>query len=79
MRRSLPAITALLDDPLREALGFTRPAPVLRGLVRRSLRIRGKLAGMLPERRKPMLRTEGRHGSYPRGYRIEELGPPEGE
>ena len=41
-----------------------------------ALRLRARLLRWVPARRHPRLRTEMRHRSYPRGYRIEELGPP---
>jgi hypothetical protein len=75
-RLGAPAIHALLDDPLREALGFPKPSPILTHLVRASLRMRGKLSGLLPERRKPFLRIARRHRTYPKGYDIQQLGPP---
>ena len=75
-RFAAPAIHALLDDPVLVGLGFPSPSPILRRLVRGSLRSRSGLTGLLPERRKPFLQTERRHSSYPRGYQIEQLGPP---
>jgi hypothetical protein len=72
------AIHALLDDPLREAFGFPPPSPFLRWLVPAALRCRGRLLRWLPPRRRPVLRTEMRHPTYPSGYTIEELGPPAG-
>jgi len=71
------AIYALLDEPLIEAFGFPRPSPLMRALVTGSLRLRARVLRFLPPRRKPRLRTGMRHPSYPEGYTIEELGPPE--
>jgi hypothetical protein len=71
-------IYSLLDDPLLDAFGFPRPSPLMRLLVRRILRLRGQLAGLLPPRKHPRLRTEMGHPSYPEGYIIEQLGPREG-
>jgi hypothetical protein len=71
------AIYSLLDDSLIDAFGFPRPSRLMRHLVPRALRLRGALAGWLPPRRRPRLRTEMRHPSYPEGYVIEQLGPPE--
>jgi hypothetical protein len=71
-----PAVHALMDDRLLDSLGLPRPSPVLRRLVQGALRVRGRLTGLLPQRRKPFLRTARGHRTYPRGYRIEELGPP---
>jgi hypothetical protein len=70
------AIHSLLDDSLIEAFGFPPPSPMMRRLVPAALRLRSKLAAWLPARRRPRLRTEMGHPSYPKGYIIEELGPP---
>jgi hypothetical protein len=69
-------IHALLSDCLIEAFGFSRPSRLARWLVSGVLRLRGRLAACLPPRRKPRLRTETKHPSYPDGYVIENLGPP---
>lgn len=69
------AIYAMLDEPLLEAFGFPRPSVLMRGLVTASLKARSRLARWLPARRRPRLRTELKRGTYPHGYRIEELGP----
>lgn len=69
-------IYALLDDSLIEAFGFDRPSPLTRRVAGAALGLRGALAGLLPARRRPRLRTKMRHPSYPDGYVIEELGPP---
>ena len=71
------AIYSLLDDSLIDAFGFPRPSRFMRTIGPRALRLRGMLAGLLPRRRHPRLRTEMRHASYPEGYVIERLGPPE--
>jgi hypothetical protein len=72
------AIHALLDDSLITAFGFPRPSRFMRWLVPGSLRLRGGLLRFLPPRRKPRLRTEMKHPTYPEGYTIEQLGPIEG-
>lgn len=70
-------IHALLDDPLIEAFGFPQPSQSARWLVAKALRLRATVAGLLPPRRKPRLRTEMVHPSYANGYVIEQLGPPD--
>ena len=70
-----PFIYAMLDDPLLEAFGFPKPPLRLRQLVPGLLRARSKMLRLLPERKRPKLRTGPRKPTYPRGYRIEELGP----
>ena len=71
-----PVIYAMLDDPLLEAFGFPKPPLRLRQLVHGLLRARAKMLRLLPERNRPNLRTGPRKPTYPRGYRIEHLGPP---
>jgi ER-bound oxygenase mpaB/B'/Rubber oxygenase, catalytic domain len=70
------AIYALLDDAVIDGFGFPRPSAAMRRAVVIALKLRARFAGWLPARRRPRLRTEMRHRSYPQGYRIEELGPP---
>jgi hypothetical protein len=70
-----PFLYALLDDPLLDAMGFPHPSPRLRRLVEGALRARARLVRLLPPRQQPRLRTTLRRRSYPKGYRIEELGP----
>jgi hypothetical protein len=70
-------IHALLDDPLRDAFGFAQPSRLMRWMVAGSLRARARLVQLLPARRRPRLRTEHKHPTYPSGYAIEHLGPPE--
>lgn len=70
-------IHALVDEPLREAVGFPRAPAVLGWLVPRALRMRGAVAAFGPTRRVPSLRTETPNRSYPQGYVLERLGPPD--
>jgi hypothetical protein len=69
-----PVIHAMLDEPMRRAVGFDpAPAPV-RALVLGGMALRRRLLRRLPPRRRPRLLTRQRHPTYPNGYRIEELG-----
>jgi len=70
-----PAVYALMDDPLREAFRYPKPPAAVQALVINALKLRGRAVSMLPSRRRPRMRTEMRHRSYPNGYKIEELGP----
>ena len=70
------AIYALLDDNVIKAFGFPAPSPLLRRVVPAALRLRARALRLVPRRRRPRLRTEMRHRSYPAGYRIDQLGPP---
>jgi hypothetical protein len=69
------AIAALMDDRLREAIGFPRPPKPIARAVEGVLGVRAKALRLFPPRRKPKLRTELRHRTYPQGYLIEALGP----
>ncbi len=71
------AMYGLMDDPVIAGFGFPRPSRLMRRLVVGGLRLRARLLRWLPPRRHPRLRTQMRHRSYPEGYRIERLGPPE--
>ncbi len=69
------AIAALMDERLREAIGFPPPRRMVVRAVEGALRSRARALRFLPPRRKPKLRTELRHRTYPQGYVIEALGP----
>lgn len=71
------AIYAMLDDPVLTAFGFPRASGAMRLLVPVALRMRARLLRLAPPRRRPRLRSESvTRPSYPRGYRIERVGPP---
>jgi hypothetical protein len=70
------SIYAMLDDSMIAAFGFPRPLPLTRPLLRAGLKLRGTAVRWLPPRRKPHFFTDNRNRTYPRGYRIAELGPP---
>jgi hypothetical protein len=69
------AMAALMDERLREAIGFPRPPRSIERAVEGALGARARALRLLPPRRKPKLRTELRHRTYPDGYVIEALGP----
>ena len=69
------AMYAIMDEPVLDGFGFPKPSPAMRKSVEIALQSRAWLLRFLPARRKPRLRTEMTHRSYPHGYRIEELGP----
>jgi hypothetical protein len=69
------AIYALLEPPLCEAFGFPQPSAFMVDLCVAALRMRARVLRVLPARRTPRLRTAMPHPTYPRGYRIEDVGP----
>jgi hypothetical protein len=68
------AMYAIMDDALLEALGYPKPPSWLRRLVGSAVRLRGRLAALLPDRRRPRLRTKRKVAAYPSGYRLDDLG-----
>jgi ER-bound oxygenase mpaB/B'/Rubber oxygenase, catalytic domain len=69
-----PVVHALMDAPLRQAMGFPAPPWFLRRLATGVLRGRAWILRWLPERRHPRLLTQVRRPTYPKGYEIEALG-----
>ena len=72
-----PLVHALLDPPLLAALGLPQPAPSLRRTAEAAVRTRSRVVAALPARRSPRYRTRERHRTYPDGYEIASLGPPD--
>jgi hypothetical protein len=68
---------ATRDAPLLHAMGLPRPAAPTRALTTLALRARAHLLRLVPRRKQPLLRTQMRHRTYPAGYEIDRLGPPE--
>jgi hypothetical protein len=71
-----PFLHAIMDDPLLEAFGFSKPPAIIRMLVNGTMRARASFISLLPSRRKPKYRTSRKVKSYPGGYTIPTLGPP---
>ena len=69
-------IYALLDDAMLASFGFPRPFGFMRQLVSGALKLRGRIVWILPARKTPNFFTDRRNRTYPRGYEIAELGPP---
>ncbi|PUA81810.1 oxygenase MpaB family protein [Nocardioides currus] len=63
---------ALMDEPLREALGLPEQPRWFVSLVRRGLRLRGRALRFAPPRREPYFH---RAATYPDGHRLRDLGP----
>ena len=68
------AIYALLDDPLLDAFGFTRPTALERRGVETALSFGDHTVGVLPTLRRPRMRSHMRHRPYAGGYETGELG-----
>jgi len=63
---------ALMDEPLREALGLPRQPGWFVAAVRAGLRLRARLLRLAPPRRTA---HHHRPSTYPQGYRLGDLGP----
>jgi len=84
--RSIRGCTQIIERGKREsrknrAVAYTNRAmayhdkgEVDRGIAAGSLKLRGRMAGWLPARRRPRRLTEVRRPTYPDGYDIAELG-----
>ncbi|PTL75510.1 oxygenase MpaB family protein [Vitiosangium sp. GDMCC 1.1324] len=77
LRFGQPVVHAIMDEPLREAFGFPAPPSSLRRTVQGLLRARSHALRFFPSREHPKLVTHRPHPTYPNGYEIEELGPPD--
>jgi hypothetical protein len=62
------------DAPLLDALGFPRPNPVFRALVRGGLKARGRTVRWPPPRRPYFVRQLPQIRNYPGGYDVAALG-----
>jgi hypothetical protein len=63
---------ALMDEPLRLALGMEEQPRWLVAAIDLGLRLRAKLLRFAPPRRTPYERT---HPTYPNGYELSQIGP----
>lgn len=73
LRPMLRRVTiAVMDEPLREALGMPRQPQWLVRAVHAGLRLRGRLLRLAPPRRTAYVH---RPTTYPGGYRLADLGP----
>ncbi|PJZ70198.1 hypothetical protein CH373_12755 [Leptospira perolatii] len=67
---------SLMEDDLRDAMGFPKPNPLLKKLTVFALFARAWILRTIwPPRRKPFLVTKRKNPTYPDGYLIESLGP----
>ena len=69
-----PVARCFMDERLLDAVNL-EPAPeMLRKIVFSMMKLRSKVNSLLPERKKPFLRTKLKRPTYPKGYEIKELG-----
>ncbi|MEL7512532.1 MAG: oxygenase MpaB family protein [Cyanobacteria bacterium J06554_3] len=70
-----PAIPALLDAPLLQALGWEPAAPSLKTLLTTSLQLRSRFLRYLPPRSQSDFFTDQKNRTYPAGHRLKDIGP----
>ena len=70
------AIHGMLDEPMLDAFGFAHPPRAVRAMVAGSLRIRARALRLFPARTSKDFITAKPQRSWPKGYAIEQLGPP---
>lgn len=68
-------IYSLLDEPLREAFGYEKPASVFRMSSHYGLHLLRLLKRYTPPRKTPFRLTNQPTRTYPFGYTVEKLGP----
>ncbi|PJZ66280.1 DUF2236 domain-containing protein [Leptospira wolffii] len=70
------SVYSLMDKPLRDAMGFPSPNPIVTLLAYLTLKIRAFILRFIwPPRTSPYYVTKRKNPTYPNGYLIEELGP----
>ena len=69
-----PVARCFMDKRLLNAVNLEEPPEFLKKIIFSLMKLRAKIIYFLPERKKPFLRTKLRRPSYPKGYKIEELG-----
>jgi len=70
-----PFLHAVMDEPLLLAVGFHKPNFLIQKAVDAAMAARKVVAGILPKRTQPVLRTKmPRKESYPHGYEVKDLG-----
>jgi hypothetical protein len=67
--------TALLDEPLRRALGVDRASWALRVAVRGGFRLRARIVRWMSARTETAFTPGGGMKSHPNGYELDDLGP----
>ena len=69
-----PFVFALLDEPLRVALGIRKVSNWRTGLMKAGLRLHAFFHQISREPKEPVLGSRRKRPTYPEGYQIEELG-----
>jgi ER-bound oxygenase mpaB/B'/Rubber oxygenase, catalytic domain len=71
-----PGAAALLDEPMRQALGWPIAPIAMQRAIAQILRWRSRILRQLPPRQQPDFFVDQHQRSYPHGYQLEDIGPP---
>jgi len=71
----LPVMKCLLDENMLKALGYSFPASFLKVSVKAAMRLRALSLRKITFRKYPSFVTTEYNRTYPKGYKIEQLGP----
>lgn len=70
--RATQAVIAMLDEPLRDALGLPRASALLTRAVRAGLHVRARALRWFPPRNRPFT---PKPRTYPDGWSVDQIGP----
>lgn len=71
-----PFVYAIMDDRMLQAFGFPQPQRWQRQVLEKLLRSRSSLLRYFPARQTPSFYSDEPQRSYPQGYGLDDLGPP---
>src|SRR6266536_2898741 len=71
----LPVMKCLLDEKMLKALGYSFPAVMLKVSVKAAMRLRALGLRKITFRKYPSFVTTEYNRTYPKGYKMEQLGP----
>ena len=71
----LPVMKCLLDDNMLSALGYSKPSGALRKIVYGAMHLRALGLKKITFKKYPSFVTTEKNRTYPRGYKIEQIGP----
>ena len=69
-----PFTNCLMDDALLKAMNFKKPNPIIKTFMMILLEIRMWFMSLLGDKKNPVYGTTKKRATYPKGYKIEEIG-----
>ena len=70
-----PAVYALMDEPLLDAMGYPKPGDTARRRIEGLMKARAKLLRLLPKNKYPQMSTLLQYPTHPDGYSVDDIGP----